>query len=113
MVWPRPPAENQRPGAELDYFAFLVGHPTPGRQPHIHLTGDFESAEVRGIAPRAVEAAKCSRYPRYQWRERAREKITGLGVLGLSSEGYRFDLVCTDGITCNNLVEQRFYNLLK
>jgi hypothetical protein len=41
------------------------------------------------------------------------EKITGLGLLELSSESYRFDLVCPDGLTRNNLVEQPFYNMLK
>jgi hypothetical protein len=41
------------------------------------------------------------------------KKITGLGLLELSSESYRFDLVCPDGLTRNNLVEQPFYNMLK
>jgi len=46
-------------------------------------------------------------------QERVGEKITGLGLLELSNESYRFDLVCPDGLTRNNLVEQPFYNMLK
>jgi 3',5'-cyclic AMP phosphodiesterase CpdA len=46
-------------------------------------------------------------------QERVGEKITGIGVLELSINSYRFDLVCPDGVARNNLVEQPFYNVLK
>ena len=45
-------------------------------------------------------------------QERVGEKVTGLGLLELSSESCRFDLVCPDGIARNNLVEQTFYSIL-
>jgi 3',5'-cyclic AMP phosphodiesterase CpdA len=46
-------------------------------------------------------------------QERVGEKVTGLGLLELSGEGYRFDLVCPDGVVRNNLVEQPFYAMLE
>jgi hypothetical protein len=39
-------------------------------------------------------------------QERMGEKVTGHGLLEPSSEGYKFDLVCPDGVARNNLVEQ-------
>jgi hypothetical protein len=41
------------------------------------------------------------------------EKVTGLGLLELNGEGYRFDLVCPDCLVRNNVVEQPFYGILK
>jgi len=46
-------------------------------------------------------------------QERVGEKVTGLGLLELSGESYKFDLVCPDGLARNNLVEQPFYHILK
>ena len=46
-------------------------------------------------------------------QERVGEKVTGLGLLELSSESYRFDLVCPESPVHNNLVEQTFYSILK
>jgi 3',5'-cyclic AMP phosphodiesterase CpdA len=44
-------------------------------------------------------------------QERLGEKVTGLGLLELSGEGYRFDLMRPDGLMLNNVVEQPFYLL--
>lgn len=46
-------------------------------------------------------------------QERVGEKVIGLGLLELSNESYRFDLVCPDGLVHNNLMEQTFYSILK
>jgi 3',5'-cyclic AMP phosphodiesterase CpdA len=46
-------------------------------------------------------------------QERVGEKVTGLGLLELGGEDYRFDLVCPDGFVHNNVVEQPFYRILK
>jgi 3',5'-cyclic AMP phosphodiesterase CpdA len=46
-------------------------------------------------------------------QERVGEKIMGVGVLELSRGNCRFDLVCPDGLSRNNLVEQPFYDILK
>jgi hypothetical protein len=46
-------------------------------------------------------------------QERVGEKVTGLGLLELSNQGYKFDLVCPDGVARNNLLEQPFYGKLK
>jgi 3',5'-cyclic AMP phosphodiesterase CpdA len=43
-------------------------------------------------------------------QERVGEKVTGLGLLELSGEDYRFDLMRPDGLMLNNLVEQPFYS---
>jgi 3',5'-cyclic AMP phosphodiesterase CpdA len=46
-------------------------------------------------------------------QERVGEKVTGLGLIELSGERYRFDLVCPDGLVRNNLVEQPFYSAIR
>jgi 3',5'-cyclic AMP phosphodiesterase CpdA len=46
-------------------------------------------------------------------QEHIGEKVTGLGLLELSSEHYRFDLVCPDGLVRNNVVEQSFCSVFK
>jgi 3',5'-cyclic AMP phosphodiesterase CpdA len=46
-------------------------------------------------------------------QERVGEKITGLGVLELSCEHFRFDLICPDGLARNNFADQPFRKLLR
>jgi 3',5'-cyclic AMP phosphodiesterase CpdA len=46
-------------------------------------------------------------------QERVGEKVAGLGLLELSNQGYKFDLVCPDGVARNDLLEQPFYGKLK
>jgi len=46
-------------------------------------------------------------------QDRVGEKITGLGLLELNSEDYRFDLVCPDHLVRKSLLEQSFYTSLK
>jgi 3',5'-cyclic AMP phosphodiesterase CpdA len=42
-------------------------------------------------------------------QDRIGEKVTGLGLLELNGDDYRFDLVCPDRLARNNFVEQPFY----
>jgi 3',5'-cyclic AMP phosphodiesterase CpdA len=46
-------------------------------------------------------------------QERVGEKITGVGQLELDGEGYRFDLVCPEGVKRNSFVDQPFYRALR
>ena len=46
-------------------------------------------------------------------QERVGEKVTGLGLLEIDGEHYRFDLVCPEGVVRHNLTEQSFYSKLK
>jgi 3',5'-cyclic AMP phosphodiesterase CpdA len=46
-------------------------------------------------------------------QERVGEKITGLGLLEIDGDRYRFDLVCPEGVLRNKLTEQPFYRVLK
>jgi 3',5'-cyclic AMP phosphodiesterase CpdA len=42
-------------------------------------------------------------------QDRLGEKVTGLGVLELMEDGYRFDLVCPEGMVRHSLVDCPFY----
>jgi 3',5'-cyclic AMP phosphodiesterase CpdA len=44
-------------------------------------------------------------------QERIGEKVTGLGVLELTPDGHRFDLVCAEGVTRNNALDLAIYPL--
>ena len=46
-------------------------------------------------------------------QERIGEKVTGLGVLELTAAGYRFDLVCPEGMTRHTLLDPAFSLVLK
>jgi len=46
-------------------------------------------------------------------QERVGEKITGLGLLKLNGEHFRFDLVCPEGLVRNNLRDLPLQNLLR
>jgi hypothetical protein len=46
-------------------------------------------------------------------QDRVGEKVTGLGLLELKGDEYRFDLVCPDGLARNSFVDQPFYRALR
>jgi predicted phosphodiesterase len=46
-------------------------------------------------------------------QERVGEKVTGLGLLELDGDSYRFDLVCPEGVVRHSLAEQPFRRILK
>jgi|SRR5215469_3034323 len=46
-------------------------------------------------------------------QERVGEKVTGLGLLEIDGEHYRFDLVCPEGVVRHNLTEQSLNSKLK
>jgi 3',5'-cyclic AMP phosphodiesterase CpdA len=44
-------------------------------------------------------------------QERIGEKVTGIGVLELTPDGHRFDLVCAEGVARNNILDHPIYPL--